>query len=220
MSLFDDLLQIQSELKAPKDQYSAFGEYHYRSCEQIFEAVKPLLKKYSVLLTVSDELVPAGNEIYIKAVATVKKGDETLSNTAFAREAHDKKKLDASQMTGVASSYARKYALNGLFLIDDTKDADTDEFKRNVSQRQSANATQPAKQNKSRKAGTTQPAINAMTSEQKSIIKSFDDHTLHKAAEILGFTTIKGLTKDQANNFIDTAHAVENEVNSDFERFE
>lgn len=121
------LTKIQSELKAPKNQYNSFGKYKYRSCEDILEAVKPLLTKYNATLTLSDEAVAVGNRIYIKAVAMFAADGVEATVTAFAREAETKKGMDDSQITGTASSYARKYALNGLFLIDDTKDADTDE---------------------------------------------------------------------------------------------
>lgn len=128
------LIEIQQKLKAPKGQYNSFGGYKYRSCEDILEAVKPLLD--GALLTLSDEIVNIGDRYYIKATATIKDENEVVSVNAFARESLDKKGMDDSQITGTASSYARKYALNGLFLIDDTKDADTDEYKENIDNRQ------------------------------------------------------------------------------------
>ena len=117
---------IQSELKAPKGQTNKFGGYSYRSAEDILEAVKPLLNKYNCFLTVSDEIVEVGGRVYVKATATVHEShsDPIAVTTAFAREAEVKKGMDEAQITGSASSYARKYALNGLFAIDDTKDAD------------------------------------------------------------------------------------------------
>ena len=131
---------IQQELKAPKGQYNSFGKYHYRSCEDIVESVKPLLAKHGVQLTLSDDIVMIGDRIYVKATATLydEKG-ATETATAFAREPEQKKWMDESQITGTASSYARKYALNGLFLIDDTKDPDTDEYRN-----QQTNAPIPA----------------------------------------------------------------------------
>lgn len=121
---------IQQELKAPKGQYNSFGKYHYRSCEDIVESVKPLLAKHGVQLTLTDDIVMVGDRIYVKATATLydEKGVSETA-TAFAREPEQKKGMDESQITGTASSYARKYALNGLFLIDDTKDPDTDEYR-------------------------------------------------------------------------------------------
>ena len=125
----EKLLQIQQNLKAPKNQHNSFGNYNYRSCEDIFEAVKPLLKEQNLILTLNDELVQVGERYYIKATATlydIETDDETcITNTAYAREEETKKGMDGSQITGASSSYARKYALNGLFLIDDVKDSDT-----------------------------------------------------------------------------------------------
>ena len=121
-----NLIKIQSELKAPKNQRNNFGNYNYRNCEDILEAVKPLLDKYECTLTISDDIVEVGGRVYVKAIATfydIKLGT-SLSVSAFAREPEQQKGMSESQVTGASSSYSRKYALNGLFLIDDTKDAD------------------------------------------------------------------------------------------------
>lgn len=133
----EKLLAIQMELKAPKGQYNSFGKFHYRSCEDILEAVKPLLEKNKCTLTIDDELVNIGDRYYVKATATLMDTENAanIQNTAYAREAESKSGMDASQITGTASSYARKYALNGLFLIDDTKDADTDDFVKQTSEK-------------------------------------------------------------------------------------
>ena len=131
MDVYKKLLAVQAELKAPKGQYNSFGKYKYRSCEDILEAVKPILSKVGATLVVGDELLVMGERYYIKAVATfmdAETGDK-ITNSAYAREEATKKGMDGSQITGTASSYARKYCLNGLFLIDDTKDADTDAYK-------------------------------------------------------------------------------------------
>lgn len=147
------LLAVQGDLKAPKGQFNSFGKYKYRSCEDIVEAVKPLLNDNGLILTLSDEVVEIGSysykktvgeeitevsssRVYIKATATVTdiiNGDK-IEVTAMAREPEEKKGMDTSQITGTASSYARKYALNGLFAIDDTKDADTDAYTAQTSQ--------------------------------------------------------------------------------------
>jgi hypothetical protein len=120
-----ELVNIQSELKAPKGQFNSFGKYKYRSCEDVLEALKPLLKENECFLNMSDEIVLIGDRYYIKATATITNNSGTsLSVSAFAREEESKKGMDASQLTGATSSYARKYALNGLFAIDDNKDAD------------------------------------------------------------------------------------------------
>ncbi len=125
----------QNELKAPKNQYNSFGKYNYRSCEDILETAKPICKKHDLVLTLSDDIINVGDRYYVKATATLfdAKSESCLTSTASAREADSKKGMDESQVTGTASSYARKYALNGLFNIDDTKDADTDEHKKTTS---------------------------------------------------------------------------------------
>ena len=125
MKLNEKLINIQSKLKAPKGQYNSFGKYSYRSCEDIFEALKPLLAEEKVSLLMSDDLLLIGERYYVKATATLTDGEESISNVAYAREEETKKGMDGSQITGASSSYARKYALNGLFLIDDVKDSDS-----------------------------------------------------------------------------------------------
>ena len=127
MGVYQALLNIQSELKAPKNQFNQFGKYYYRNCEDILEAVKPLLKKEGCTLYIQDEIVKIDDRYYVKAKVTLVniESGETISTTAYAREEESKKGMDSSQVTGASSSYARKYALNGLFCIDDTKDSDT-----------------------------------------------------------------------------------------------
>lgn len=127
MKLLEKLLAIQIELKAPKNQYNSFGKYKYRNCEDILEAVKPLCLKNKAVLTISDEIKNENGRFYVKAIATLHdtESDETILVSAFAREVENKTGMDGSQVTGASSSYARKYALNGLFAIDDTKDSDT-----------------------------------------------------------------------------------------------
>ena len=123
--MIEKLSRIQAELKAPKSQRNNFGNYNYRSCEDILEAVKPLLAREGLVLTITDSIEMVGNRYYVKATATVTDGEKSISTTAYAREADGRKGMDESQVTGSSSSYSRKYALNGLFCIDDTKDADT-----------------------------------------------------------------------------------------------
>lgn len=126
------LIEIQQKLVAPKKQYNSFGEYSYRSCEDILNAVKPLLKEYELALLLTDDIVLIGERYYVKATARLvdDNGKEIASTSAFARETFEKKKSDDSQLTGAASSYARKYALNGLFCIDDVNDCDGDKRKK------------------------------------------------------------------------------------------
>ena len=125
MKLQEKLNAIQTTLIAKKGQYNSFGKYNYRSMEDILESVKPLLEKHGCILVVSDEMVMLGDRFYIKATAKISDGESAISADGWARESLDKKGMDASQITGATSSYARKYALNGLLAIDDTKDADT-----------------------------------------------------------------------------------------------
>lgn len=128
---------IQHKLKAPKGQYNSFGKYNYRSCEDILEGVKPLLKEHNLALLIDDEIVQIGERYYVKATAKITDGREIVSATAYAREPDTKKGMDESQITGATSSYARKYALNALLCIDDTKDADTmDNSKKSAQQTQ------------------------------------------------------------------------------------
>lgn len=136
MAIYEKLMKIQSKLNVPKNQYNSFGKYHYRSCEDILTAVKPLLAEEKLILTLSDEVVETGGRVYVKATAKLTDCEPQnpqdifeYINTAYAREDESKKGMDGAQITGTASSYARKYALNGLFAIDDSKDPDTDEYK-------------------------------------------------------------------------------------------
>ncbi len=146
--VIEKLLDVQLELKAPKNQRNNFGGYNYRSCEDILEAVKPLCMKYKCLVVLTDDIVYNGNRYHIKATARfydIESG-EFIENSAFAREAETKKGMDDSQITGTASSYARKYALNGLFCIDDTKDADTNEYRnQNAASNAPSKPTEPPK---------------------------------------------------------------------------
>jgi hypothetical protein len=127
MSVYSKLLDVQSKLKAPKGQYNSFGNYKYRNCEDILEALKPLCKEANVVVFLTDEIVTIGQRYYVKATAhfvDIETDNAEITVTAYAREEENKKGMDGSQVTGASSSYARKYALNGMFDIDDTKDSD------------------------------------------------------------------------------------------------
>lgn len=124
MTIYEKLSDIQLRLKAPKSQYNSFGKYNYRNCEDILEAVKPLLSEHKLFINISDTVELVGNRYYIKATVTLSDGENSISSQAYAREEEMKKGMDGSQVTGASSSYARKYALNGMFAIDDTKDSD------------------------------------------------------------------------------------------------
>lgn len=162
------LTKIQSELVAPKDLYNKFGNYSYRSAESILEALKPLLTKYNAQLSITDDVVLVGDRVYVKATVTITDGKETVSTTAFAREPSEKKGMDSSQITGATSSYARKYALNGLFLIDDNKDSDTEE-----------NKTECEERSKAQSSGSDTPKVQRpnYSDEQIEIMKKWTDGT-------------------------------------------
>lgn len=168
-NVYVSLRGIQNKLNAPKGQYNAFGKYKYRSCEDILAAVKPLLGEYDCSLTLVDDIVLVGSRFYIKATATLFDScGNTISTTAFAREEEAKKGMDASQVTGAASSYARKYALNGLFAIDDTKDADT--------LNNNAAYTQPVVDNTARLKEALAKVASATTADEvKNIYKEYAD---------------------------------------------
>lgn len=148
--LHKKLWTIQQTLNAPKNQRNNFGGYNYRSAEDILEAVKPLFQ--NITLTVSDEIVLIGERYYVKATATLSDGEDAIAVTAYAREEENKKGMDASQLTGATSSYARKYALNGLFCIDDAKDADTDAYSKQTGQQPRQQKNQPKQQQQKQKA--------------------------------------------------------------------
>lgn len=191
----DALKKIQQELKAPKNQRNNFGKYNYRSAEDILESVKPLLAKYDAQLTLCDEVVPVSDRIYVKATATITSGEETLAVSAYAREPAEKKGMDESQITGTASSYARKYALNGLFLIDDTKDPDTDEYHKQTT-RQAQPAPQPMPQPAAPQ--TISPATVVVID---TLIKETETDR-KKLLDFYHVTHLEELTSDQAKHCV------------------
>lgn len=144
MGIYEKLSAIQQELKAPKGQYNSFGKYKYRSCEDILEAVKPICAKHKTTLVLLDSISEVNGRFYVTAQAQLHdcESDNAVTATAYAREPEKKAGMDESQITGTASSYARKYALNGLFCIDDTKDADTDEYKQQEQKAKSSKAAE------------------------------------------------------------------------------
>ena len=183
MSINEKLLNIQQALKAPKNQRNNFGGYNYRSCEDILEAVKPLLKENACVLTIYDELVNIGERYYIKATARLIDVESAgyIENTAYAREADAKKGMDESQVTGACSSYARKYALNGLFCIDDVKDADAT----------NTHDKEPEEPKEEKKASAKQiELINKLVEDKPAMLKYY------------GVDKIENLTMTQASEVI------------------
>lgn len=167
--MIEKLSRIQAELKAPKSQRNNFGNYNYRSCEDILEAVKPLLAREGLVLTITDSIEMVGNRYYVKATATVTDGEKSISTTAYAREADGRKGMDESQVTGSSSSYSRKYALNGLFCIDDTKDADT------MDNTEKQKAAPKAKTKEAPKAPRKVDSLRAIAAAAKEIGVTNDD---------------------------------------------
>jgi hypothetical protein len=191
MGIAEKLLNIQQELKAPKNQRNNFGGYNYRSCEDILEAVKPLLKANKCILTIDDELVNIGERYYIRATATLadaENAEDYYSNTAYAREAETKKGMDESQVTGACSSYARKYALNGLFCIDDVKDADATN---------THGKEEPKAEGEVKKASAKQiELINKLVEDKKAMlayykVEKIEDLTLEQASQVISSKTKK-----------------------------
>lgn len=195
MKLHEKLLAIQTKLKAPKGQYNKFGNFNYRSAEDILEAVKPLNAEQGVLLTITDEIKEIGGRVYVVATATVSDGTDELKVSAFAREPENKKGMDESQITGATSSYARKYALNGLYAIDDNKDADTDEHKQ---QQENAPKKQQAQKQQAQK-------------QQQQQEKRFTEQELHELVEKY-VRNIEALGVDRAKliEFVCNKHSVGN----------
>ena len=189
MGIRESLFNIQQELKAPKGQHNDYGGYNYRSCEDILEAVKPLLKANNCVLIIDDKLEIIGERYYIKATATLKylEDGDYISNSAYAREPAEKKGADLSQITGACSSYARKYALNGLFCIDDVKDADA------TNEHGKGDTTKP----KPKKASTKQiELINKLVEDKEAMltyykVEKVEDLTLEQASQIISSKTKK-----------------------------
>ena len=171
MGVYAKLLAIQTELKAPKSQYNNFGKYKYRNCEDILESLKPILAKNKSTITISDDVVSVGNRIYIRATAKIVDTEtgESVETTAYAREEESKKGMDGSQLTGSSSSYARKYSLNGLFAIDDTKDSDycSPELNKPLKQKTKNELNQLIAEY----AEKTDRAVGEIVNEVKSVVK-------------------------------------------------
>lgn len=177
MGIYEKLLTLQQKLKAPKGQFSDFGGYYYRSCEDITEAAKPLLVEVKAVLLLTDEIVTVGGRIYVKAVAKLVDAESDgccVEVNGYAREAESRPKFDVAQLTGTASSYARKYALNGLFALDDTKDAD---------------ALPPAQQPAAKPAGSQKPANNAKQQPAEKV-------TSHQLGQLQALAKQKGVAVD------------------------
>lgn len=202
-SVLKKLFEIQQELKVPKNQRNTFGNYNFRNCEDIMEASKPICKKYNCLLTCSDEVIYVGERYYIRATATLFDLDsnESISTNAEAREEETKKGMDASQITGASSSYARKYALNGLLQLDDNKDADTTEY-----QKQQINNKKNVKQDSitDEQVKLIHVLFGKIENNEKQIFKNFENkvakQNVYKNFKV---KTSKELTREKAKEMIE-----------------
>ena len=200
MNIYEKLSNVQTELKAPKNQFNGFGKYKYRNCEDILESVKPLLAKNKLTMIISDEIEHIGERFYIKATIElfdVETG-ETIITSKLAREEETKKGMDASQLTGSTSSYATKYALNGLFLIDDTKDADTTNNHGNdqKNENKDTNKSDKQQQKKETKKITIDTYLEAIRRYEKEYQTEIKDYLVDKALmeiEDLNFEQAKEL---------------------------
>ena len=207
--LLDSLRIVQKDLKAPKNQYNSFGKYKYRSCEDILQAARPLCNDNGLILTISDEVVQVGTRFYIKATSKVTEieSGESFENVAYAREDDSKKGMDSSQLTGACSSYARKYSLCGLFAIDDTKDADTEQYHQTA--QNAPQATRTAKPTTSTTAPAKAPQ-NANDEARAKAMKALSDEinrmgcTGQEVAAIAGAHIGKTSTKDMTTEEIQT----------------
>lgn len=207
MTIYEKLLEIQNELKAPKSQYNSFGKYNYRSAEDILEAIKPLCYKNKVVLTLSDDIVLVNERYYVAAHAKLTDAEtaEQIVISAYAREEEEKKGMDGSQVTGAASSYARKYALNGMFDIDDTKDSDFTNTGSSKKDSESKKSKAPASEEVAQKIAEIKAEIdNKLASgiERDAIIA-----TLKKACGTAQYTKLTDITK--ANNALEAVKNVE-----------
>ena len=191
MSVYKKLIEVQTKLKAPKNQYNSFGKYSYRNCEDILEALKPILKEVGATIIISDEVVPVNERYYVKA--TVKFIDtetgEVVEASANAREEDNKKGMDSSQLTGSTSSYARKYALNGLFAIDDTKDSDF------------TNTHDKEKK-------TLEVISEAQAKRMYMLAKGKDPDIIKQILSNAGFNASRDITKDKYNAICEAIEAI------------
>ena len=200
LNIAQKLLYVQQNLKAPKGQYNQFGKYNYRSCEDIQEALKPLLSEVKAVLLLNDELVQVGERFYIRAAAIFQdtESSESITNTAYARECDSRAGMDAAQVTGSCSSYARKYALNGLFCIDDAKDPDTMDNS-GAERQQGSRGTKPPQQSRTGSRTGTRPATGISPRQQEQI-KAEAERTgtdLQKVYDRYGVKNLAEMTPEQ-----------------------
>ena len=192
-----ELVEIQKHLKAPKNQRNNFGKYNYRSCEDILEAVKPLANKLECSVLLSDRIVLVGDRIYVEATATLfKDSDNVVESTALAREPLSQKGMNEAQITGSASSYARKYALNGLFAIDDTKDSDTDEYTKQTTKASAKNTNKTSKTTEKKRISNIPNVVSGLSKDREGTLKLLMDMFCISKEEV----KVLKLTKEEIKN--------------------
>lgn len=202
MTIYEKLSAVQQELKAPKNRRNTFGKYNYRSCEDILEAVKPILAKHEATILITDDISEVGGKVYIQATVRfvdLRVNGDMITVNAFARESVDKKGMDDAQITGTSSSYARKYALNGLFLIDDVKDPDSDEYKEETDQKIKASTKKP-------KDSVLDEYVNAGQLETLNMLLKKAEITEDKFREIYNIAT---MPEFPANKYEDAVKKLE-----------
>lgn len=202
MTIYEKLSAVQQELKAPKNRRNTFGKYNYRSCEDILEAVKPILAKHKATILITDDISEVGGKVYIQATVRfvdLQVNGDMITVNAFARESVEKKGMDDAQITGTSSSYARKYALNGLFLIDDVKDPDSDEYKEEAEQKSKASAKKP-------KDSVLDEYVNAGQLETLNMLLKKAEITEDKFREIYNIAT---MPEFPANKYEDAVKKLE-----------
>ena len=212
MNINEKLLDIQTRLKAPKSQYNSFGKYPYRNCEDILEAVKPFLKEHKLTLRLTDEIVLVGERYYVQATAILSDGENTVTTSASAREEETKKGMDASQITGSSSSYARKYALNGMFAIDDTKDSD---YTNNKDDNKNVTTQQPKNQQKSKAkliTPETMKAVNIALTRYKEKAHIDTKKLLEHIKKTLNISIDANMTEQQAKMVIEKIESWEKKL--------
>ena len=207
MGIYEKLSHIQNELNAPKNLWNDYGKYYYRNAESILESAKPVCAKYRTTLIVEDEIVVIGERYYLKAIASLVDWDsvEQIENVAYAREAESKTGMDASQLTGSCSSYARKYCLNGLFNIDDVKDADSNEQANEIQARKgNQKKEEPKKQEQKKKEEAKPSAPRKATMKQIDKIKTlYTDAQILTMVKNIGCASIMDITIEQASKMIE-----------------
>lgn len=193
------LIDLRNELNVPKNQYNSFGKYNYRSQEDILEAVKPLLKQYDLLLTISDEIIPILDRVYVKATVTLLDNDKVIAtSTGFAREPLVQKGMNEAQITGSVSSYARKYALNAMFLIDDTKDPDTEAHHKQTTQPEKNQEKKAPEFNRNDAIKITDKLLSDLKAPEEYISNVQKEYS--KCKTQADFTTIQNTIKGDSKN--------------------